>query len=135
MRIITKLYSILLVSIIFLACDKDIVDKKIVREEDSWYYYEYYPNGALKIKAKLNEDKVPNGKTEIFYKSGKIKCIKYFKLGVQDSVEEEFFESGKLKSGTIIRNGKKWGESIEYFENLQYDYLDLLDKDTVVKTE
>jgi antitoxin component YwqK of YwqJK toxin-antitoxin module len=69
-------------------------------------YIEYYPNGNVYVKGKLNSVRKREGIWEGFYENGNISMRTPYKGGKEDGIEEEFYENGIIRYRTPFKDGK-----------------------------
>jgi hypothetical protein len=66
----------------------------------------FYPTGEVYSIIELNKAKKNHGSLKIFYETGEISGIGFYKNGYKDGSFKEFYKSGNLKSVEIYRKGK-----------------------------
>ncbi|MBN3040603.1 MAG: toxin-antitoxin system YwqK family antitoxin [Candidatus Omnitrophica bacterium] len=82
------------------------------------YTQEYYPDGALKIRANKLNGKY-EGKYLRYYESGQTQEIGFYENGRRIGLFKQYYESGKIKSEKPYSNGKLEGLAKFYYENGQ----------------
>lgn len=77
---------------------------------------EAYVNDTL-VSSMQIKNFLPEGKSKIFYPSGKILTVTNIKNGTMDGTMKVFYEDGKIRMIGHFKDGKKDGEFIEYEED------------------
>lgn len=85
-------------------------------QEEGEYYYEYYPDGKVKYKIKMEND-VGNGDYFWYYPNGNIDVKGTMLNNKVEGFVYAYFPNGELKRKALFKNNTRNGESISYYPN------------------
>ena len=78
---------------------------------------EYYPNGAVHIKAEVDDEQRFHGWSREYNETGSLKAEHHYVHGIRDGISRLYYTTGELMTEWNYRNGKRHGPSFGYFKN------------------